>query len=78
MILPCKVGDIVYQITRNFISEFKVSYIGISTYGNIFIHTSLLNGIIISGEVFPFTRIGEDLYFSYIEAEQALKERKSE
>lgn len=76
VILPCKIGDIVYQITKNFISEFKVFYIEISTCENIFIHTHLLKGINMTGEVFPSTRIEKDLFLSYKEAEQAMKERE--
>lgn len=63
--LPCKVGDVVYQVTRNFISEFRVRFVEIATCGNLFLHTDLISGIVYTGEVFSESDIGKQ-YFSLV------------
>ena len=70
---PCKVGDTVYQVTRNFISEFRVRFIEISTCGNLFLHTNLINGIVYTGEIFSKSEIGKTIFLTKEEAEKALK-----
>ncbi len=70
---PVKVGQTVYQVTRNFISEFKVRFIEISTCENVFLHTDLISGIILTGEVFSESEIGKTVFLSEEEAEKALK-----
>lgn len=70
---PCKVGDKVYQVTRNFISEFRVRFIEISTCGNLFLHTDLISGIIHTGEIFPESEIGKTVFLAEEEAEKALR-----
>lgn len=74
--LPCKVGDTVYQITRNFISEFRVRFIEVSKYDCIYIHTDIMDGIIFTGEIFSEDEIGKIVFLSREEAEKALKERE--
>ena len=69
---PCKVGDMVYQVTRNFISEFRVRFIEIATCGNLFLHTDLISGIIHTGEIFPESEIGKTVFLTREEAEKAL------
>lgn len=71
---PCKVGDTVYQVTRDFISEFRVRFIEISTCGNLFLHTDLISGIIHTGEIFPESEIGKTVFLTREEAEAKLKE----
>ena len=75
--LPCKVGDVMYQVTRNFISEFRVRFVEIATCGNLFLHTDLISGIVYTGEVFSESDIGKTVFLTREEAEKALKERES-
>ena len=75
--LPCKVGDVVYQVTRNFISEFRVRFVEIATCGNVFLHTDLISGIIYTGDVFSESDIGKTVFLTREEAEKVLKERES-
>ena len=69
---PCKVGDVVYQVTRTFISEFRVRFIEIATCGNMFLHTDLIKGIVYTGEVFSDSEIGKTVFLTKEEAEAAL------
>ncbi|MBQ7296435.1 MAG: hypothetical protein IJW86_09635 [Clostridia bacterium] len=74
---PCKVGASIYEITRNFISEFRVRFIEIGTCSNLFLHTDLVSGIVYSGEVFPESEIGKTVFLTREEAEKTLVERQS-
>lgn len=76
--LPCKVGDVVYQVTRNFISEFRVRFIEIATCGNLFLHTDLISGIVYTGEVFSESDIGKTVFITRQEAEKALQDMRKE
>ena len=76
--LPCKVGDVVYQVTRNFISEFRVRFIEIATCGNLFLHTDLISGIVYTGEVFSESDIGKTVFLTREEAEKALQDMRKE
>ena len=76
--LPCKVGDVVYQVTRNFISEFRVRFVEIATCGNLFLHTDLISGIVYTGEVFSESDIGKTVFINREEAEKALYDRRKE
>ena len=76
--LPCKVGDVVYQVTRNFISEFRVRFVEIATCGNLFLHTDLISGIVYTGEVFSESDIGKIVFLSREEAEKALEDMRKE
>lgn len=60
LILPCKVGDTVYQ--TNFCYNDKATVSGYSVY----IHTDLCN--------FRPSDIGKTVFFTHEEAEEALKE----
>lgn len=75
---PCKVGDIVYQVTGNFISEFRVRCIeiGVSSgqHSLIILHTELLSGIATTGEVLWANDFGKTVFLTRKEAEKALKE----
>lgn len=73
---PCKVGDVVYQITRNFISEFRVRFVEIATCGNLFLHTDLISDIVYTGEVFSESDIGKTVFLTREEAEKALERNK--
>lgn len=72
--LPCKVGDILYQPTGDVVSEFVVGCIEVSTFNNLFLHTKLVKGVIVSGEIFSQDEIGKTVFLTKAEAEAALKE----
>ena len=74
--LPCKVGDVVYQVTRNFISEFRVRFVEIATCGNLFLHTDLISGIVYTGEVFSESDIGKTVFLAREDAEKTLEEMR--
>ena len=76
--LPCKVGDVMYQVTRNFISEFRVRFVEIATCGNLFLHTDLISGIVYTGEVFSESDIGKTVFLTREEAEKALEDMRKE
>ena len=76
--LPCKVWDVVYQVTRNFISEFKVRFVEIATCGNLFLHTDLISGIIYTGDVFSESDIGKTVFLTREDAEKTLEEMRKE
>ena len=78
VVLPCKVGDEIYQPTRDFISTFRVRYIEISACGNLFINTSLEDGIVFNGLGFPESELGKTVFLTRSEAENALKAREQE
>ena len=79
VIVPlCKVGDTVYQVTRNFISEFRVRFVEIATCGNLFLHTDLISGIVYTGEVFSESDIGKTVFLAREDAEKALKDTRKE
>lgn len=62
--LPCKVGDILYKPTRNFISKYRVVFIEVSTCNNIFLHTNIIEGINDTGEVFGDDSIGKAVFLT--------------
>ena len=79
VIVPlCKVGDTVYQVTRNFISEFRVRFVEIATCGNLFLHTDLISGIVYTGEVFSESDIGKTVFLAREDAEKILEEMRKE
>ena len=43
--LPCKVGDTVYQTTRDFVSEYKIKGFHCFENGNIFFEWKCIKGI---------------------------------
>lgn len=75
---PVEVGQTVYQVTRDFISEFRVRFIEIATCGNLFLHTDLISGIILTGEVFPESEIGKTVFTSREDAVKALEGKEDE
>ena len=72
--LPCKVGDILYKPTRNFVSKYRVVFLEVSTCNNIFLHTRVIEGINDTGEIFGGDRIGKTVFLTPEAAEAALKE----
>lgn len=77
VVLPCVVGDILHKLTRDFISEYRVVFIEISTCGNLFFHTKLIKGINDTGEIFSEDMIGKTIFLTKEAAEKALKETQT-
>ena len=75
--LPCKVGDIVYSITRDFISEYTICSIEVYNDG-FFFCWKCEKGIYINVRGFTNYQIGKDVFLTKSEAEQKLKEMESE
>ena len=72
--LPCKVGDVVYQITRDFISEFKIKTF-VCDGKSFFFYWQCIKGIYVNVIGFHSSRIGKDVFLTKEEAEQALAEK---
>ena len=74
VVLPCKVGDVLYKPTRSFASEYKVRFIEVSSCNCLFLHTSVVKWINDSGETFKEDDIGKTVFLTKEEAEKALEE----
>lgn len=75
--LPCKIGDIVYSVTRNFISEYTICSIEKYNEG-FFFNWRCEKGIYINVRGFTDYDIGKTVFLTKEEAEQALSEMKGE
>lgn len=75
--LPCKIGDVVYQITRDFISEFKIKTF-VCDGKSFFFHWQCIKGIYVNVIGFHSSRIGKDVFLTKEEAEQALERMEKE
>lgn len=71
--LPCKIGDIVYSVTRNFISEYTICSIEKYNEG-FFFNWRCEKGIYSNIRGFTGHEIGATVFLTKEEAEQALKE----
>lgn len=71
--LPCKIGDTVYKITRNFISEYKIISETIYPY-SIQFNWQCTKGIYVNLVGFADREIGETVFLTREEAEAKLKE----
>ena len=71
--LPCKVGDTVYQITRDFVSEYKIRNFICYDNGNIFFDWKCIKGIYKNVRGFHIDDIGKTVFLTKEEAEQELK-----
>ena len=76
--LPCKVGDTVYAITRNFISEYRIRNFICYDNGNIFFDWKCIKGIYKNVKGFHIDDIGKTVFLTKEEAEQELKRLESE
>lgn len=76
--LPCKVGDIVYQITRDFVSEYKIKGFRCFENGNIFFEWQCIKGIYINIHGFYINEIGKTVFLTKAEAEAKLKEQQND
>ena len=75
--LPCKIGDIAYSITRNFISEYTICSIEKYKEG-FFFNWRCEKGIYINARGFTNYDIGKTVFLTREAAEQALKKMESE
>ena len=77
IVLPCKVGDKVYEITgRKTVSVYKVRAIRVELFG-LFIEWDIVEGFVwqsLSG--INADEIGKTVFLTREEAERALKERE--
>ena len=71
--LPCKVGDIVYVPTRNFISKLEITEV-IHCKNGTYFQWMLLSGIYPSLNGFTERKIGNEVFLTKSEAEAKLKE----
>ena len=71
--LPCKVGDTVYKITRNFISEYKIISETIYPY-SIQFNWKCTKGIYVNLVGFADHEIGKTVFLTREEAEAKLEE----
>lgn len=71
--LPCKIGDMVYSITRNFISEYTICSIEKYNEG-FFFNWRCEKGIYINVRGFTDYDFGKTVFLTKEEAEQALKQ----
>ena len=71
--LPCKIGDTVYQITKDFISEYEITSVTIYPYGIQF-SWECTKGIYKNVVGFADFEIGETVFLTREEAEAKLKE----
>ena len=77
LLLPCKVGDIVYSITRDFISEYTICSIEVYNDG-FFFCWKCEKGIYINVRGFTNYQIGKDVFLTQAEAERKLKKIESD
>ena len=77
--LPCKVGDLVYAPTRNFISEFRITMVSINKHGTLYFSWVLDddNGIYPNLDGFSSYELGKTVFLTREEAEKKLKELKN-
>ena len=75
--LPCKIGDVVYAVTRDFISEYTICSIEAYNEG-FFFCWRCEKGIYINVRGFTNYQIGQDVFLTQAEAEQKLNEMESD
>lgn len=73
--LPLKIGDTVYSVTRDFISEYTICSIEKYNEG-LFFNWRCEKGIYINARGFTNYQIGKDVFLAQAEAEEKLKEMK--
>ena len=75
--LPCKVGDMVYVPTRNFVSELRITMVSIDMHGAYF-SWMLNSGIYPNLDGFSKSKLGKTVFLTREEAEKKLEELKNE
>ena len=78
--LPCKVGDIVYVPTRNFISELRITMASINNRGKLYFSWVLDEdkGIYPNLDGFSGCELGKTVFLTREEAEKKLEEMKND
>lgn len=83
--LPCKVGDTVYVIYRDYVASARVLAVYIDNVGGMFdlkIQTNIENSVgfetIINKDDYCFDDFGKTVFLTPEKAEQALKEREND
>ena len=71
--LPLKIGDTVYAVTRDFISEYTICSIEVYNEG-LFFNWKCEKGMYINIRGFTNYQIGKDVFLTQAEAKQKLKE----
>ena len=74
--LPLKIGDTVYAVTRDFISEYTICSIEVYNEG-LFFNWKCEKGIYINIRGFTEYDIGKTVFLTKAEADQKLKEMES-
>ena len=74
--LPCKVGDIVYVPTRNFVSELRIIMISVDMHGTYF-GWMLNSGIYPNLNGFSRSKLGKTVFLTREEAEKKLEESQN-
>ena len=74
--LPCKVGDIVYVPTRNFISELRIIMISVDMHDTYF-RWMLNSGIYPNLDGFSGSKLGKTVFLTREAAEKKLEEMKN-
>ena len=74
--LPCKVGDMVYVPTRNFISELRIVMISIDMHGTYF-RWMLNSGIYPNLDGFSGNKLSKTVFLTREEAEKKLEEMRN-
>lgn len=77
LILPVKVGDILYYPYNNYISQLQVKYITICSRETSIIYTEIIEGLNDIETNFNSKWIGEIIFLTKEEAEKALEELKN-
>lgn len=79
VVLPCKVGDILYAPTRNFVSTFRVTQFdfGGADEPHLFVEWRLVDGITGTFRLYGIdaAHIGKRVFLTREEAETALKRK---
>ena len=71
--LPCKIGQKVYAVTRDFVSEYTICSIEVYNEG-FFFHWKCDKGIYINVRGFTNYQIGVDVFLTKGEAEQSFSQ----
>ena len=71
--LPCKVGDTVYQITRDIVSEFEIKTF-VCDGKSFYFHWTCVKGVYKNIIGFHSGEIGVDVFLTREEAERKLRE----
>ena len=75
--LPLKIGDTVYSVTRDFISEYTICSIEKYNEG-LFFNWKCEKGMYVNLRGFTNYQIGKDVFLTKAEAEKKLKEMESD